>query len=97
MNRRELFQVVAGVASTAGVTVQASTIDADAKPAFALIEVHERVSHDTAARILQNWEALTAGTVMAGVKALVLDQGMTLTLLDANGRPLNRRVEDDPA
>lgn len=97
MNRRELFQAVAGVAAASGVTLKASTIDADAKPALALLETDHVLSQEVSNRIRQSLEQGLSLTALAGLQVLILSEGLRLTFLDAHGRPLNRRLEDEPA
>jgi hypothetical protein len=40
------------------------------------------------------FEERLKGTPFEGLKAVVLDHGLKLTLLDSQGRVLNRRLED---
>lgn len=96
MNRRELFQAVAGVAAASGVTgtVKASTYDAETKPALAVFEYDGPISHEHSARIIKFFEEHLKGTPFEGLKAVVFDSGLKLTLLDSQGHVLNRRLED---
>lgn len=96
MNRRELFRSIAGVAAASGVTgtVKASTIDADPKPALAIIECDRAIADHTAQYLMRAFEETFKGTPFEGLKALMLCDGLKLTLLDANGHVLNRRLDD---
>lgn len=98
MNRREVFKAVAGVAAAAGVKVEASTVNhPTGKPALAIFEVPvgQFLSQDASARLAAAWENLSKGTAFEGTKALVLDNGLKLTLIDADGHVLNRTLEGD--
>lgn len=93
--RRDLFKAVAATVAAAGVDVsaKASVVEADVvRPALAVIEVPGCLSQDTAARIAAQWESIIQDTQYHGVKVVVLSDGMTLTLLDAQGKVLNRQL-----
>ena len=97
MQRRELFQGIAATVAASGVGLtKASVVEAtDLKPALAVLEFAGPLSVDMAERLRQQFEQGLQGTPFEGVKALVLSDGLTLTLLDANGRVLNRPLELD--
>lgn len=95
MNRRELFQSVAAVAASSGVDVKAAVIEQPSvRPALAVFEVKHSIPDATVDRLMRQWNELTAGTPLEGVKAVVLAEGLKLTLLDEQGHVLNRTVED---
>lgn len=100
MNRRELLQSVAAVATGAGMsaplvsTVEAAQPGTLAKPALLLIECDHPISHDASRNIVAQLSDALKGSPFADVKALVLGDGLRLTMLDANGQVLNRRLDD---
>lgn len=96
MNRRELFQQIAAVTAGAGIaSAKVSTVEADAptKPAMILIECDSLIEQDTAARI-REWVGNSIEPAFGRIPVVVLCDGLRLTMLDANGRPLNRTLED---
>lgn len=96
MNRRELFKQVAATATVSGVVVNRVTaVELDSKPALALIECDEPISSEMAENMMHWWEQGLKGTPLEGVKAIVLGDGLKLTLLDSNGRALNRILKDE--
>ena len=95
MDRRELFKSVVAVAAAAGAEVKASSYDAPPeKPALVIIESDQILSNETCLRLMQVWKEGIEGTPLEGLKAIVLTDGLRLTILDANGHVLNRTVED---
>lgn len=94
MNRRELFKAVVGVAAAFGVAVKASVIEEPEKrPALAVFELPGILSADACARIQEQWTHMTTGTPFEGVKAVILMEGMKLTMLAEDGSVLNRTIE----
>lgn len=94
MDRRELFKTIAGVAAASGVvgTVQVAEAGPQTVPALAVFECDGPISQSTAARISTYFETAMQDTPFKGMKAIVLDGTMRLTLLDAEGRVLNREI-----
>lgn len=94
MDRRDLLKsCVAAVTGAAGVPVVASVVDEPTtRPALAVFETPASLSAPTCERIAHYWQAAVAGTPLEGVKAVVLQEGLTLTLVDANGHALNRSL-----
>lgn len=91
MNRRELFTTIARTAAASGVTVTAASYaPQDEKPALVVIECDHAISNLTAERLQRAWEDGTKGTPFEGVKAIVLTEGLKLTMLDATGKPIHR-------
>lgn len=96
MNRRELLKAVAGTVAVAGVEAEASTVDATSHPpVLAIFECRHHVSQANVAYINEMWRKVVAGTPFEACRAIVIDSDLTLTLVDANGRVLNRRLDDD--
>lgn len=94
MDRRELLKsCVAAVTGAAGLPVSVSALEDPAtRPALVVLEFPGHLSLAAASRITDVWSQAIAGTPFEGVKAVVLDGGMTLTMLDAEGRPLNKSL-----
>ena len=92
MDRRELFKTLAGAAAVAGVSTTVSAYEAPGivPPALFVFETAYQISAEPAARIVAAWTAAIADTPFAGVKAIVLAEGMTLHALAADGTILNR-------
>jgi hypothetical protein len=100
MKRRELFEKVATVAAGAGLvrvsTATAVQTSTSAKPALAVFECQGNISLAQAENIKASWDYVAAkGSPFEGVIALVLSDGIKLTLLDANGHVLNRELKDE--
>lgn len=90
-----MFKAVAGVAAASGVELKASTYEEPtSKPALVVLEYPGTLSGDTCARISYGFTQALLGTPFEGVKALVLTDGMKLTLLDKDGHVLNRTLEE---
>ena len=94
MDRRDLLKsCVAAVTGAAGVPVSASVVEEPTtRPVLAVFETPASLSSHTCERIAQYWQAAIAGTPLEGVKAVVLQEGLSLTLVDAEGRALNRKL-----
>ncbi len=92
MKRRELLQQVAAVVAANGLPLSAPTVLAATPasvPVLAVFETSGLVSHDGAAQIRRVWEDIVKGTPFEHVRAIVLDEGLRLTLLDQHGHALN--------
>lgn len=95
MDRRELFQHVAVVATAAGLPMsRVTTAAASPGPVLAVIEIDAPISMEAVARLQAMWTDGLAGTPFEGLRLVVLSDGMTLTLLDATGHVLNRDLKD---
>jgi hypothetical protein len=95
MDRRELFKTIAGVAAGAGVvgTVKVAEASVQSKPALVILEVPGHISTQTAARLRDHMDGVLDSTPFAGMKTLVLSDGVRLTMLDSDGRVLNQTLE----
>lgn len=95
MERRELFKTIAGIAAGAGVvgTVKVAEASERTVPALAIIETSKVLSRDTAERISVMFAKALEDTPFKGMKAIVLSDGLKLTMLDAQGRVLNREID----
>lgn len=96
MNRRELFQQVAAVSVAAGAVKPSAIemVDAGSKPAIMVLECAERVPVDKAEHLQRNLSKSLEGTPFEGVKVLVLDSDLKLTMLGSDGTVLNERIAD---
>ena len=94
MDRRDLLKsCVAAVTGAAGVPVVASVVEEPTtRPVLAVFETPASLSSQTCERIAHYWQTAIADTPLEGVKAVVLQEGLTLTMLDAEGRPLNKSL-----
>jgi anti-sigma-K factor RskA len=97
VNRRELFRSIVGAAAAAGVTVKASSLDEPTdptkRPALVVLECSGSMSQVACANLTRNWKHAVEGTVFEGVKAVVLGDGMRLTVVAEDGTILNRTIE----
>lgn len=103
MKRRELFSAIATAAAAAGLSngeLTAQTVSLDVKelpagaPALFVLETDQIISNEVAELLRAQLDEALKDTPLAGVKTIVLSEGMKLTLLDAHGRPLNRTITD---
>jgi hypothetical protein len=94
VTRRDLFRRIAATAAATGLTAEtvAASADVNAKPALILFETAGTISADAADRIRDCCTHALAGTPFDGVRVLVLGDGLRVTVLDGNGRVLNRRT-----
>lgn len=85
MNRRELFQRLAGAAAAAGVpAIAAEAHEAPCDPARALVVIttDRHLTIEQQLRIKEAWMDVITGTPWQGARAVVLDRGMTLEVHD---------------
>jgi hypothetical protein len=100
MNRRELFQQLAGAMVVNGVPLQSvEVIPAHRRPVLAIFEVSDEISLETANRMLAAWNAGIKGTPLEGLKAVVIGRGLRLTVLErceleSSGHICNQRIEE---
>ena len=98
MNRRELFQRLLGAGTACGVPIAGiSIVPASPKPALAMIEVSAPFTDEAYHGILQGWDLAVKGTPLEGVRGVIFDKSVRVTLLGADGRVLNRPLTEDPA
>ena len=92
MDRRSMFKAVMGVAAAAGATVsRVSSVAAAERPALAVLEVDGGSFHpDAMEAAVKKWK----GTPFGDVPLLVMN-GARLTLLDAEGRVINRLIGEE--
>lgn len=97
MNRRELFRSIVGVAAASGVAVKASSLDEptdpSTRPALVVLECSGSMSQVACANLTRHWKSAVEGTVFEGVEAVVLMDGIRLTVVAEDGTVLNRTIE----
>lgn len=102
MNRRELLERVSTLAAVTGVPgVAVSAVPepavAESRVAAFVIEAPGALSMDLCDRLTKTLQEWIDDGPFAGAKALVLAEGLKLTVLDSNGRAVNLRVEQGDA
>ena len=93
MNRRELFQQLAGVAVVNGMSISdLSVISADSVPVIVIFEAPGAISDETAHRLKDYYETTMKDTAFADVKIMVLGDGLRATFFDGEGNVCNQRM-----
>lgn len=82
MNRREAIQVGMSVLSAVGIDGEVATISA-ANPQMIVITTAKHMSESDRECVRQNWLNAAKGTRLENVKAVVLNPGMKIEVIDA--------------
>lgn len=87
MNRREALQSLTTLAATTGLTVTPMTTKEAEAVSLVILKVPGMINEETADRLRMAWKQACEGTDLAGVKALVLCNGVEVELVREGRRP----------
>lgn len=99
MNRREMFATIAGIVGASGVkaeTIDLSTVDLEPSkpPAMIVVETTEMLTSEQMERLKRMLCYTVDETAFAECRVVVLDRGMKLSVLAADGTVLNRSLAE---
>lgn len=94
MNRRDLIRTLLGTAAAGGTVMTATVTEAapENQPFLLILESPGPISVATRDHIKQAMSDALAGTAFAGVRTIVLSDGVTLKTIGADGRLLTQPV-----
>ncbi len=82
MNRREMLQTGIAVLSAAGIDAEVATVTPRNPQAF-IVTTKARLSTDARMILRDEWKRIFKGTDIENVPVLILQDGMTIQVVDA--------------